>query len=549
MKGYEIPSEALTLETVRAIDNVFCREQFPSLPALDESDQIHQFILQRGVNEALARVLPTELLHSQPRIYPSTRLGREKADQFLFDSGSLWLAQRLLTQLRAGFLEGRIDQQRRVQGAPILVLTAADKTLYHERIGHAGVGWLSSRAHARGIPKEEELRRVREMMLPHMTERLLRGVDDGGELFPDGDSHFHECAKVYMSRMPYQDLLSGDDRIGGRPYSDYVQALIALSTLSEARLCTAGILISERPGVEIRDFLTIGAFADELIEAVAGFLDAGTDEVNHLLCHLALSPYNRSTHLARGTPAWAPIIQTSANFCILPCYGLDMNPFIFLATELRERYKSDWFEAANAREGRWVSELRAHFPGPRWCCADGIKIKRGGKVVTDIDFVAYDAVSRMVALFQLKWQQPAESDEKTRRNNASNLMTESNRWVAAVSEWTNAEGLNVLAMRLGLQTEELGGTRLFVLGRYGAHFSGHSNADPRAAWSNWGHFEHERTLHPAATAIEMFANLVKEMAKAKDDVQQDSLMFPLPGLALVVNPSQSPRDMRPAKSP
>lgn len=47
------------------------------------------------------------------------------------------------------------------------------------------------------------------------------------------------------------------------------------------------------------------------------------------------------------------------------------------------------------------------------------------------------------------------NDEKTRRNNASNLVNESNKWVAALSDWLTAGGLNVLTQRLGLRREEL----------------------------------------------------------------------------------------------
>lgn len=72
MRGYEIPSEALTFETLRAIDHAFCRELFPHLPALDASERPHQFILQHGVNEALSRVLPKELAYTEPRLFASS---------------------------------------------------------------------------------------------------------------------------------------------------------------------------------------------------------------------------------------------------------------------------------------------------------------------------------------------------------------------------------------------------------------------------------------------------------------------------------------------
>lgn len=544
MRGYEIPSEALTFEVVRALDHAFCRELFPHLPPLKNSERLQHFYLQRGVNDALSRVLPNNLSDARPRLFPSTRATREKADGFLLSAGLLWLANRLHTQLRAGFLQGHLDPHRKVRGMPILVLTVADETLYNEQIGRASVDWLSDRALLVGRPREEELMREREVMLPRLTERLLRLMDTGESNYADDDPHFHACAEVYLSRMPYRDLLSENDRIGGRPYSDYVKALTALSMMSESRQCMASILDSKRPQVGIRNILTGAIFADELIEALATFLDADLAEANNLLTHLTLSPVNREHHLDRATPAWAPLIQTSSNFCLLPCYGLDMNPFIFLMTELRERYKSDWFEAANAREARWIAELHHYFPSPRWLCANGVNIKRGGKLVTDIDFVAYDMTSKKVALFQLKWQQPSLADEKSRRSNASNLIGDSNKWVAAVSDWLESDGLNVLAKRLGVRAEHLAGASLFVMGRYGAHFSGHSNADKRAAWSGWGHLERERTLHPAASVDEMHTNLKDAVRAAKHEIEPESLTLLLPGLSIIVNPTKRPKDMK-----
>jgi hypothetical protein len=542
MKGYEIPSEPLSLETVRAIDYLFCRELFDELSILTESDRRYQYVQRHGVNEALSRVLPNSLHGDNPRLFQSSIRTQREADEFLFNAGSLWLAERALTQFRAGFLSGRIDPHREVQGAKILVLSRNDHTLYQEQIGHAGVGWLSDRAFLGNRGREAELERKHSAMLPQMIERVLAASEDDWELHPEADAHFHDCAEVYLARMPYRDLLSPDDRIGGRPYSDYVEVLTALSAMNEMRLFTADVLNSRRPHLGMRNVLTGGSLMQELVEGVSNFLDGDTSEVGGLLGHLTLTPFNRTAHLSRGTPTWAPIIRTSVNFCILPCFGLEMNPFLFLATELRERYKSDWFEAANAREGRWVAELRRLFPGSRWRCADGIKIRRGGKVMTDIDFVAYDSDSKRAALFQLKWQQPSASDERTRRNNASNLLSESNKWVATVHDWLANEGLAALGKRLDIGEGELIGASLFVLGRYGAHFSGNSNPDPRAAWSGWGHMERERALHPDATVDAMHGNIHEAMANATTSVQPESFLLPLPGLTMVLNPTREPLD-------
>jgi hypothetical protein len=548
MRGYEVPSEALTIETARALDYAFCREHIPHLPPLTKLDRQKLFYLQSGVNEVLSRVLPTNLAYAEPALYLSSPRSQERADEFLFDAGVLNISERLLTQLRAGFLEGRIDPVRQVRGMQILVLTAKTESLYLEGIGRAGVAWLSERAREHGLPKEEELRSVREAMLPEIEKRLLSGADPDEELCAGADRHFQECASVYLSRVPYQDLLGANDSIGGRKFSDYVQALTTLSTLLETRLCLSAVLDSIRPEFGLRNILTGISDAGELVEAVASHMDAETVEINQLLGHFVLSPRNAQLHLGRGTPAWAPIIQTSANFCVLPCFGLDMNPFVFLMTELRERYKSDWFSAANAREARWIVELRTLFPSPRWICADGVKIKRNSKVITDIDFLAYDISSGEVALFQLKWQQPSVSDERSRRSNASNLVGESNRWISVVSDWVLKEGMEEIAKRLQVPATDIKRSRLFVLGRYAAHFSGQSDQDARAVWSDWGNFERERTENPAGSVEALTDGLKVKLFEINKATAPDSFMIPLPGLAVVLNPTQIPPDISLPKS-
>lgn len=199
--------------------------------------------------------------------------------------------------------------------------------------------------------------------------------------------------------------------------------------------------------------MTGAALHEELIEGVANFLDASRPEVSELLDHLTLSPANAKDHLEREAQALAPAARTSQHLVALPMYGLELNPFLFLWAELRRRYEKDWFDAANRREGRWVAELRAQFPAPRWHCLDGVKLKRDGKTITHIDFVAYDTSCNSVILFQLKWQQPFMGDDKVRRNNASSLVDDSDKWIADVVCSMEAAGVSGLKERLAINTD------------------------------------------------------------------------------------------------
>lgn len=157
MRGYELPSMALTVETLRAIDYAFCRELYPELPTPRGGAAHHEQISRWGVNEALSRVLPRSVEADVPQVFQSTRRSQEAADEFLLDAGVLAIAERQQSLLKAGFLRARLDH-RKVAGSQLLVLTACDSTLYTEQVGVAGVTWLSNAALLRARQRPPLLR-------------------------------------------------------------------------------------------------------------------------------------------------------------------------------------------------------------------------------------------------------------------------------------------------------------------------------------------------------------------------------------------------------
>lgn len=537
LRGYEKPSEALTFETLRAIDYVFCRELIPELGELDESGRRMERVRKYSINAALKRVLPSELKVDAPRLFTSNASTAEQTDEFLWRMGCLTMAERQLTLLRSGALKGEIDK-RKLQGMTLLILSIQDNTAYREQVGFQGLNWLSDMTVAEDRPKEAALGLRHMEILPRLTD-YLRSKPSPEDLPFDGvDDYFKEWAALYLRRMSFRDMLADDNRFGGRAYSAYVAVLEALSAMSQQRLCYAGLLNADDPRIGIRNLLTGGALHEELIEGVANFLDASRQEVSEFLDHLTLSPANAKDHLDRGTQALAPAVRTSQQLVALPTYGLELNPFLFLWTELRRRYEKDWFEAANRREGRWVAELHAQFPAPHWHCLNGVKLKRGGKTVTDIDFVAHDARCSSVILFQLKWQQPFVGDDRVRRNNASSLVDDSNKWIADVLGWIEAAGINGLKERLAIKTDTALSIHLVVLGRYHAHFTSANGHDPRAVWCDWGNFLRQRTQQPSDSAGEFVTSLGKSVERATAEVEPESLFIPLGDVLILVNPKR-----------
>jgi hypothetical protein len=159
-------------------------------------------------------------------------------------------------------------------------------------------------------------------------------------------------------------------------------------------------------------------------------MDADRREIEAILASFTLTGDNLEVHTRGGATAWAPIVQASTDTLTLPIYGLDVNPFLFLLTDLRSRHEADWFRVANNREGRWIEEIQMLFNEPRWHThGRNLRLRESGKDVTDIDFAAFDRQANELALFQLKWQHPVGMDNRGRRSTGRNLIEESNRWV------------------------------------------------------------------------------------------------------------------------
>ncbi|WP_422097107.1 hypothetical protein [Variovorax sp.] len=538
LSGYERPSEALTFETLRALDYAFCRVLIPELKDLNNSERQMESIRKYSINAALKRVLPSELKADAPRLFASNDKTAAQTDEFLWRMGCLTMAEKQLTLLRSGALVGKIDE-RKIKGMTLLVLSIQDDTAYREQVGFQGLNWLSERTMADDRPREAALELRHMQVLPRLASYLRSNRSSEDPPFDDVDDYFHEWAILYLRRMSFRDMLADDDRFGTHAYSKYVAVLEALSAISQQRLCEAGLLNAGDPGIGIRNLLTGGALHEELIEGIANFLDASRYEVSELLDHLTLSPQNAKNHLDRGTQVFAPVVRTSQQLVALPMYGLELNPFVFLWTELRRRYEKDWFDAANRREVRWVAELRGQFSAPHWRCFDGVELKRNGKIITDIDFAAYDASCNGIILFQLKWQQPLVGDDKVRRNNASSLVADCNKWIADIMGWIEVVGVDGLKTRLSIKTDAaLSSIHLVVLGRYHAHFTAAKGHDSRAIWCDWGNFLRQRADQLNGSADEFAASLRKSVDQVTSEVEPESFFLPLGQVMLLVNPKR-----------
>jgi len=121
-----------------------------------------------------------------------------------------------------------------------------------------------------------------------------------------------------------------------------------------------------------------------------------------------------------------------------------------------------------------INELYHLFLGNRYQCSTGATmLKRGGKILTDIDAAILDRTTGELALFQLKWQDWDTNDVRMQRSRAKNFVEDTDKWADRIQGWIREFGTNALAKALQLKLAnriEITAVRLFALGRSASKF-------------------------------------------------------------------------------
>jgi|SRR5215213_1213299 len=546
LSTYEKPSEPIVYETLRTLDDLFCRDLMEPERLVDTIERRFRDLSTWGVNQALRRIVPKIPTSLQFRNFPSHDTIQAQTNDFVFNCATLELSERFEGWLREDILVGELSKYPKPdrQGLDeVLVLRSVARSYSDDEIGRTGLRWASDRIWAGDRSLEHALEERHRRIEPELERRvdLVDGWRVTYESTPEIDDYFLEWGRLYLRRMFSQDMIGPDEMIGGRPFSRYLDVLSALSGRSQKHIAFAAILRARYPSAHIRNLLTGYSQRQSFIESLAQYMDADLSEIESILDSFILKGDNLEVHTRSGETAWAPIVQASTDTLILPTYGLDINPFLFLLTDLRSRYEKDWFRLANNRERRWIKEIESLFDEPRWKTGRTLRLREEGKDLTDIDFALYERNANELALFQLKWQHPIGMDNRGRRSAGKNLVEESNRWIDIVMSWLDRHGVDDLMRRLGFENSTSPTVQLFVIGRYHVYLSGFDARDARAIWSDWAHFHRSRLEGPrTATIAQIASKLQSTIEEARVAKRGESLMFPVGDLALVLNPTSVP---------
>jgi hypothetical protein len=162
-----------------------------------------------------------------------------------------------------------------------------------------------------------------------------------------------------------------------------------------------------------------------------------------------------------------------------------------LLLRLRDLYPLDWDKAVDHREEVFRQELyRALTDAAQERFANSqqaVKLREQGKLLTDVDAAIYDRETGELGLFQLKWQEAFGASLIRRASSAKNFTVPARKWVETVSRWVEGRSPSEIRrhFRLGDGSDLPIRVRLFVLGRFAAHFTEFGQPDDRSAWGTW----------------------------------------------------------------
>jgi hypothetical protein len=541
------PAEPLLFETLRAIDYLFCKELF--FPE-DCGNDFEGLICSYGVNNVLNRMIPDQLKDDAFRLFPSKISIQDQADNFLLHAGILAMSERLSGWIDEGLVSVRLDVLNKTLPSGIdkvLVLKSHSPGMFKEIVSHRHREWVSDFQVACDVEWERSLQERLTYLRP-ILERNVATFQDWGMTYAttrEIDDYFFECGQIYLRRMWSQDLIGLEELLGGNQFNEYLGLLTALSARAQKHLCYASILKAKKPRLHLRNLLTSYSIYNDLVRELADQLDGDVAHIRDLLRSLTLDPGNKEVHTASDETTWAPVVQVNSNFCILPLYGLEINPFFFLLSDLEKRHSKDWFRAANNREKRWLGELKLFFQPERWQVVNrNVRLKMNGKDLTDIDFMVFDADRNQLGIFQLKWQGPITVDNRARRSAGRNLLEQGNLWIERVLNWLELNCISELGKRAGLKLDGQTKVKLFVIARYNAFFTGFSRQDLRATWADWNHFMKVRVQNLDCSVFELADILLKEAESISNSFGGESYVLPLSDTAVLLNPKSEPKHVQ-----
>lgn len=288
---------------------------------------------------------------------------------------------------------------------------------------------------------------------------------------------------------------------GGIQFQKYIFALTYFISIFTRHEKFAETLVKKVPSIKLENILTIssetGSFVESIRDALnhfgygfKGFNETSLEDARKIFEVLSCS--RKNTNLLDRPGTQIPlIIQSSDNGFFRCLTGAHTGPMQFLLDSLRHHYPKEYDRHQQSREKTMQVAIKrvlnGGFDGLSY--RENVKVRMGGRVVTDIDLVVMEPATGTIFLCQLKHQDLYGADLASKHIRTSRLKDQVSRWLTTLEDWI--ESVGEAGIRSSLQLHRhfppLSVYRVVISRHYGYPLRELAKKD-HTAYANWNQF-------------------------------------------------------------
>ncbi len=467
-----IHASVILIEALRACDYNFIGSSF--------NDRIYSpdfYLIRTGLSLCISYLYKKSDIKAFP-LMESTTESRSNVLSMILNFGGVVMLRRAADMVKSGLLNveksgndyvfrraGLVDAQH-IDKVSFYALTKLEQeieaSVFYRKWNVVAQGEIPSVIQLPGnfisLSKVDEfkdfiLENIDEKMQPHISPW------DSGKGIMTGYTTSEEIDLHFLSKA-YPLVMSWRADAGIHPSTDFKQfdggELIAVVLLITSICLKHEYFVSlasqTYPEISVPQSLTTWFPYDEFQEGISAFLGMETSKVSDILSTITLKTDDVG-FLRNNTSIFMPLLIDMENgFVVRPTSSILTNPFQSIISLMEYRDPQIRHIISQPREEWMRSEIYSLFLGERYVRVEGnIKLRQGGKVITDIDGAIYDKLTGELAIIQIKWQDFFINDVRKLRSKARNLRAGFDEWAIKIEKWINDNGLQALSdnLRLG----------------------------------------------------------------------------------------------------
>lgn len=334
-------------------------------------------------------------------------------------------------------------------------------------------------------------KKIADLVFPWNTGK---GMMIGYDAHPDVDNHFLAVTDEIIMDWHDEAGIHPEAEIEGVPGGIIIAVGAMLVTSYLKHIAFIGIGKRKIPEANYAMSLTIWQERSKLIEIISTFIRVDAQIVSAALDLFTLKPYQREYFLNDATPFVPMLIEISKDQLLCPVSSILRNPFQKVRMLHEANSEKTKTSIRIPRENWMIEDLYGLFSGPRFDKVNmPIKLKRGGRILTDIDAAILDRTTGQLCLVQLKWQDFSTNQIRQQRSKAKNFVDQIDDWAFKVESWIEEFGVEQLCKALQLKLDlckEITSIKLFAIGRSAARFQsyGYMPQNENVATAVWPQF-------------------------------------------------------------